>query len=309
MHLDPAKIPGYVKGHPPNQDIFRKISFTDELEAMWGRKWGAQSKVGKLSYAIVMPPSDNEESDEILEDPVFYGLPDGVRPNLEKMRGQYNGLVKVLQENGVELEEMEVPQYFMGPYCRNRMVWAPASAFVIDGGAIVPRYGLAPWRKGLEGRYRQKTRRHRLSDPLHGSRHRHHGIGGQHLLPGSPSCADRHRAERQRGRLRAGLAPAPPERRQGDPPRSSSAATSTSTSSSAWPTAVSGWSIRRGSTKRPWIIWTARGSSSSRSRTRSTRTRPATSSPWSPERSSWSPATRARPAISGSAASRSSKWK
>jgi N-dimethylarginine dimethylaminohydrolase len=150
MHLDPAKIPGYVKGEPPNRDIFRKISFMDELEAMWGRRWGAQSKVGKLRYAVVMPPSDNEESDEILEDPVFYGLPDGVPPNLQKMREQYKALVKVLEENGVELEEMEVPRYFMGPYCRNRMVWAPASTFVINGGAIVPRYGLAPWRKGLE---------------------------------------------------------------------------------------------------------------------------------------------------------------
>ena len=150
MHLDPSKIPGYVKGQPPDRELFRKISFMDELEAMWGRKWGAQSKVGKLRYALVSPPSDNEESEEILEDPVFYGLPDGVPPNLKKMREQYHGLVKVLQDNGVELEEMEVPPYFMGPYCRNRMVWAPASAFVINGGAIVPRYGLAPWRKGLE---------------------------------------------------------------------------------------------------------------------------------------------------------------
>src|SRR5918996_466022 len=108
MHLDPAKIPGYVKGQPPNRDVFRKISFKDELEAMWGRNWGAQSKVGKLRYAVVSPPSDNEESDEILEDPVFYGLPDGVRPNLAKMRAQYQALVNVLQENGVELEEMEV---------------------------------------------------------------------------------------------------------------------------------------------------------------------------------------------------------
>jgi hypothetical protein len=70
MHLDPSKIPGYVKGQPPDRELFRKISFMDELEAMWGRKWGAQSKVGKLRYALVSPPSDNEESEEILEDPV-----------------------------------------------------------------------------------------------------------------------------------------------------------------------------------------------------------------------------------------------
>ncbi|MBI2879969.1 MAG: hypothetical protein HYY21_00170 [Candidatus Tectomicrobia bacterium] len=150
MPLDPSRIPGYVKGQPPNRDVFGKISYLDELEAIWGRRWGAQSKIGKLRYALVMPPTENEAAPEILEDPVFYGLPDGVPPDLAKMREQYRRLVRALEHNGVELETMEVPEVMMGPYCRNRMVWAPASAFVIDGGAIVPRYGLAPWRKGLE---------------------------------------------------------------------------------------------------------------------------------------------------------------
>ena len=149
MPLDPSRIPGYAKGQPPDRAVMSKLTFMDELEAIWGRRWGAQSKIGRLRYALVNPPTENEASPETFEDPAFYLLSDGP-PDLSKMKQQYEAFTQALRNDGVELESWEMPEVVEGPYCRSRMLWAPASALVINGGAIVPRYGLAPWRKGFE---------------------------------------------------------------------------------------------------------------------------------------------------------------
>ncbi|MFQ5912609.1 MAG: dimethylarginine dimethylaminohydrolase family protein [Nitrospinota bacterium] len=149
MPLDPSRIPGYVKGQPPDRTAMSKLTFMDELEAIWGRRWGAQSKIGKLDYALVCPPTENEASPETFEDPAFYLLPDGP-PDLPKMKKQYKAFEKALRENGVELEVWELPDVAEGAYSRMRLLWAPASCFVINGGAIIPRNGLAPWRHGHE---------------------------------------------------------------------------------------------------------------------------------------------------------------
>ena len=127
----------------------RRFSYLDELERIWGRRWGAQSEIGLLSYAMLSIPSDNEASPEAARDPVYYDLTTGV-PDLPLMRRQHRELARVLEAEGVELSYLEPPPVMMGPYARNRMLWAPASAFVINGGAIIPRYGLAPWRRGFE---------------------------------------------------------------------------------------------------------------------------------------------------------------
>ena len=149
MPLDPARIPGYVKGQPPDPKAFEGVSYLDELETIWGRRWGAQSKIGRLKYALVNPPTENEASPETFEDPVFYGLADGP-PDMEMMKSQFGEFTQALTDNGVELEYWEMPEVAESPYCRYRMLWAPASALVINGGAIIPRYGLAPWRRGFE---------------------------------------------------------------------------------------------------------------------------------------------------------------
>jgi N-dimethylarginine dimethylaminohydrolase len=149
MSLDASRIPGYVKGQPADPEAMSGLTFMDELEAIWGRRWGAQSKIGKLRYLLVCPPTENEASPETFEDPAFYGLADGP-PDLEKMRNQFQAFTKAVEDNGVELEYWEMPDHHEGPYCRSRLLWAPASALIINGGAIIPRYGLAPWRKGFE---------------------------------------------------------------------------------------------------------------------------------------------------------------
>lgn len=143
------KVPFYEAGKPPRSDLLATIDFRDEIEQTWGKKWGAQSQLGKLRMALVSRPTENELCEEAKEDPVHFLLPEGL-PDLNVMKKQHDGLVKVLESHGVEVHYLEPPEKAYGPYSRMRMLWATASAFVINGGAIIPRYGLAPWRRGPE---------------------------------------------------------------------------------------------------------------------------------------------------------------
>jgi N-dimethylarginine dimethylaminohydrolase len=121
----------------------------DELAAVWGRPWGAQSEMGRLRMVLMSRPSDNEAAPEVLANPKFYDV-QGEFPDLALMRRQHEALADALVKFGAEVVYLDPPPEARGPYGRLRMLWAPASAFVINGGAIIPRYGLAPWRRGFE---------------------------------------------------------------------------------------------------------------------------------------------------------------
>ncbi|HEX2765760.1 MAG TPA: arginine deiminase family protein [Candidatus Limnocylindria bacterium] len=125
------------------------IDFLDEVEAVWGGPWGAQSKIGKLRRALVCRPTENDAPPEARADPISYGFLDGM-PDLAQMQAEHDAFTRVLQEEGVTVEFVEVEEHQVGAYMRLRSLWATASAFVINGGAIIPRYGRGPWRRGQE---------------------------------------------------------------------------------------------------------------------------------------------------------------
>ena len=151
MQVMKRPIPGYQYeyGKPPTSEFLNSISFYDEIEAVWGRQWGAQSKIGTLRYALVARPTENEVSAEAAYDPLFYDYPNGP-PDLAKMRSEFDAFEAVLKNEGVELEYINIPNVLHGPYVRFRCLWPSASAFVVNGGAIVPRYGGFVFRKGHE---------------------------------------------------------------------------------------------------------------------------------------------------------------
>lgn len=149
MPKDFTEAPDYEEGEPPRTEKLHELDYMDELAAVWGEDWGAQSEIGTLHKVMVAPPTENESAEEYERDLAYWALHDG-RPDLDLMKEQYRELVDILEAEGIDVEYLEVPEYAEGPYTRQRLLWAPASCFVIDGGAILPRYGLASWRKGNE---------------------------------------------------------------------------------------------------------------------------------------------------------------
>jgi N-dimethylarginine dimethylaminohydrolase len=132
--------------HEPNKPA-RPVSesYHDELERLWGRKWGAQSEFGKLRAALVHRPGLELDAESI-DDPVWFGILD--KPDLKRVQEQNDNLVKVLKAEGVEVHYLNAPSPAHGPYSKvNPRIWGTRdSGVVINGGAIISRMSL-PWRK------------------------------------------------------------------------------------------------------------------------------------------------------------------
>jgi N-dimethylarginine dimethylaminohydrolase len=135
-------------GQIPDVYLLEQIDYMDEIELVWGRRWGAQSEIGKLITCMVSRPTENDVNEDSEKDPthyIFHGT-----PRLKVLQKQHDDFVSVLKGEGVEVVYLDPPVPCVGPYGQKVRTWGPASAFVINGGAIIPRYGWAPWRRGRE---------------------------------------------------------------------------------------------------------------------------------------------------------------
>jgi len=115
----------------------RIYSHLEELETVWGRKWGAQGEVGKLRSVVVCRPTENEVTREKKDNPNFLRLRLGVW-NLEKLQTQHDEFVRVLKDEVPEVIEWDVTKVYTGPY-HTTMILTPTRGFavVINGGAII----------------------------------------------------------------------------------------------------------------------------------------------------------------------------
>ncbi|MEM2158416.1 MAG: arginine deiminase family protein [Sulfolobales archaeon] len=122
------------------------LSFVEEEELIWGRRWGAQSEVGKLRVALVNRPGLEFDHEDIFRYPSWYDIHE--KTNRVKAQEQHDDLVKILREANVEVYYLKRPDLIHGPYSpANPRVWATRDpGIVINGGAIVGRMSL-PWRK------------------------------------------------------------------------------------------------------------------------------------------------------------------
>jgi N-dimethylarginine dimethylaminohydrolase len=142
-----ARIPLYEKGKPP-QPLF-DIDYMDELEATWGRRWGAQTELGKLRTVMVQKPTSGAVNSAVVAaDPAFFGWPKG-RPDLAAMTRNYESLVRILKAEGVEVVSLDAPDSVRGTYTELIALDAPREPVILNGGALIGRPGIAA-KRGLE---------------------------------------------------------------------------------------------------------------------------------------------------------------
>ena len=137
-----ARIPHYEKGKPP-QPLF-DIDYLDELEATWGRKWGAQTQIGQLRAVMLQPPTWGQvDSPIVREDPIYFGWPKGL-PNIDSMRKNHESLVKIFADEGVEVFYLNAPESLPGVYTSELIGHdAPHEAIILNGGALIGRTAIA----------------------------------------------------------------------------------------------------------------------------------------------------------------------
>lgn len=126
--------------------------FHDELEEVWGERWGAWDEVGRLRRVLVRAPGDEweqitadawDEESQALVDPLgqwYWTSPEA--PDMDKVRAQHDGLVQTLRDQGVEVVVAEPlgGRFTKAIYVRDPLVTVPGGA-VIGRMAVTMRRG------------------------------------------------------------------------------------------------------------------------------------------------------------------------
>jgi len=143
------RFPYYEYNKPPRYYAYHEdVDFIDELELVWGKRWGAQG-IGKLREVVVVRPSEVEVNPIYSLDPTYFlSTNSDLKIDLEAMRQQHEQLIKTYKDEGITIHYMEYPEEPTNAYGlpMKRSISA-AACFVINGGAIIPREGPPYWRK------------------------------------------------------------------------------------------------------------------------------------------------------------------
>ncbi|MGH8962985.1 MAG: dimethylarginine dimethylaminohydrolase family protein [Jatrophihabitantaceae bacterium] len=146
MHdLDLTVFPGYRPGAPPQYaEYHAEVDYLDEVEAIWGQKWGAQG-IGQLRQVAMSPPTEVETLPAYDKDRAFFAY-GGELPDLGRMREQHAGLMDTYRRLGIDVRIFTYPEEPRSAYGPLKRAVSAAAGFVINGGAILPREATPYWR-------------------------------------------------------------------------------------------------------------------------------------------------------------------
>lgn len=122
------------------------LDYNDELPKIWGKKWGAQSEIGRLEEVLVHRPGAEMAPPE--EELKWFAIR---RPiDAEEAAEQHDRFVEILKQEGVKVHYLNAPENPGGPYASLQRIWATRDpGMVVNGGAIISRMSL-PFRRGDE---------------------------------------------------------------------------------------------------------------------------------------------------------------
>ena len=143
-------LPWFESGKPCKNWLLHEIDFYDEVEKIWGRRWGAEG-LGRLREVLVSRPTENETRPEYAIEPSYYYSTSKGVADLSKLQEQFDEYIKVLKENGVRVNYVEPPVPAIGAYgYLKNLVTLAGAGLVVKGGAIIHRMGLGAWQRGRE---------------------------------------------------------------------------------------------------------------------------------------------------------------
>ena len=138
-------FPFYERDKPPRYFRYHsEVDYLDEVERIWGKRWGAQG-IGRLREVAVVRPTDVEVDPLFEKDPTFFNF-NGTAPSLDLMQEQHDGMVRLYRENGVQVNYLSYPERPRSAYGVMKRAISAAAGFVIRGGAIIPREATQYWR-------------------------------------------------------------------------------------------------------------------------------------------------------------------
>jgi N-dimethylarginine dimethylaminohydrolase len=144
------QLPWYDQGEPLHNWALHETDFYDEVEQIWGRRWGAEG-IGRLREVLVSRPTENETRPEYAEEWQYYYSTASGNADLGRLQAQFDEYYQVLRDNGVRVNYIEPPVPAIGAYgYLKNLVTLAGGGLVARGGAIIHRMGLGSWQRGRE---------------------------------------------------------------------------------------------------------------------------------------------------------------
>ena len=145
-----SSLPWFEPGRPTRNYMLHETDLYDEVERVWGRRWGAEG-IGRLREVVVSRPTVNEVRPEYAREWQYYYSSAAGNADLGRLQAQFDEYYQVLQDNGVRVHYVEPPVPAIGAYgYLKNLVTLAGAGLVVRGGAIVHRFGLGSWQRGRE---------------------------------------------------------------------------------------------------------------------------------------------------------------
>jgi len=144
------QLPWFESGQPLHNWMLHETDFYDEVEQIWGRRWGAEG-IGRLREVLVSRPTENETRPEFAREWQYYYSTAAGNADLGRLQAQFDEYYQVLRDNGVRVNYVEPPVPAIGAYgYLKNLVTLAGGGLVVRGGAIIHRMGLGSWQRGRE---------------------------------------------------------------------------------------------------------------------------------------------------------------
>jgi len=144
------QLPWFESGKPLRNWMLHETDFYDEVEQIWGKRWGAEG-IGTLREVLVSRPTENETRPEYAEEWQYYYSSAAGNADLGRLQEQYDAYYETLEGQGVKVNYIEPPVPAIGAYgYLKNLVTLAGGGLVVHGGAIVHRMGLGSWQRGRE---------------------------------------------------------------------------------------------------------------------------------------------------------------
>lgn len=151
--FDVTRYPDYRPDSPPDVYKLSEFSYLDEYEAIWGRPWGAPG-IGRLREVALVRPTEHEVNPLWSQDPNFFLLRYRSQIDVDAMIESHQEYANLLTECGVEIQWMEFEDPW-GAHGPMRKLFVCEEVRILRGGAVLPRFGHASYKRGLEREFQK----------------------------------------------------------------------------------------------------------------------------------------------------------
>jgi len=145
---DVKQYPDYRPSQPPDLLKIAGASYLDEFQSVWGRQWGAMG-IGRLREVGLSKPLHWETEDFFTQDANFFLLRFRGKLNFDEIARSHEQYAEILTKHGVKIHWMEYRNP-IGAYGPMRKLFVVEEVRFVRGGAIIPRFGHASFKRGLE---------------------------------------------------------------------------------------------------------------------------------------------------------------